>query len=76
MADELLGRLSGSVTSPLEETRPRRFLTLLDLERLCLRVLSAGPLAVKTSLEGPRRGHGARCGAAGPVGWPWPAGMR
>ena len=36
VTDELSGRASGSTTSLREETLPRRFLTLFDLERLCL----------------------------------------
>lgn len=34
--DEGRGLLSESAPSFFEDTRPRRFLTLLDLERLCL----------------------------------------
>jgi hypothetical protein len=44
---EAFSTLAGSVTSVLDETRCRRFLTLLDLERLwcLLRVVSAERLA-------------------------------
>lgn len=49
VADVLACKLS-SVTSFLDDTLPKRFFTLLDLDRLCLRAVSyvalASPIAV------------------------------